>query len=450
MHVLQGQTLNSSILVPFPVESCLSGVGETHQYFLYRTVFDAPFAATGNTITNIHFGAVDWNTTVYLNGAVAGTHVGGYDGFSFDITTALQATGNELFVYVFDPSDAGAQPNGKQRISAITNPGGDTYTPSSGIWQTVWLESVPSYYITSLVILADSATLTLTANANSGSGGIVTATVYNNGAVVQTLSGASGSVLSSVIPNPRLWQPSNPFLFNLTITACSQASTGVCDTVHSYFGMRSVTLGTYERPGTPPTGPQTGIDRGGMDLPGYPVALPQADPNLCWDMCNQTAECQAWAYGMPDCGGDPAQAQCWLKSGSPSPSSQPCRVSGAQGTAAGLARRPFINGNFTFLAGWLDQSWWPDGQYTAPTDAALAFDVQAIALFGLNTVRLHQKVNPERWYWYADVLGVVVLQDMIQQYGGASAATVPLFMADLKAMIDGRYNHPSIIQVRNR
>jgi beta-galactosidase/beta-glucuronidase len=93
------------------------------------------------------------------------------------------------------------------------------------------------------------------------------------------------------------------------------------------------------------------------------------------------------------------------------------------------------------------QSWWPDGEYTAPTDDALKFDLLAVKQFGLNAVRLHQNVNSDRWYYYADSLGVVILQDMIQKYGGATPATVPIFMTELKAMLDGLYNHPSIIQV---
>jgi len=105
-----------------------------------------------------------------------------------------------------------------------------------------------------------------------------------------------------------------------------------------------------------------------------------------------------------------------------------------------------LNGEFTFLAGWLDQSWWTDGEYTAPTDDALKFDLQAVKDMGMNTVRLHQKVNSDRWYYWADKLGVVVLQDMIQKYGGATAATIPPFLTELKAMMDGRGNHPSIIQ----
>ena len=121
-------------------------------------------------------------------------------------------------------------------------------------------------------------------------------------------------------------------------------------------------------------------------------------------------------------------------------------MSGALGTPAFRARRPFINNRFLFLAGWLDQSWWPDGQYTAPTDEALAFDLLSLKDFGLNTVRLHQKINPERWYYYADTLGIVVLQDFVQKYGGATQATIPLFIDDAKAAVKSRYNHPSIIQ----
>jgi len=98
------------------------------------------------------------------------------------------------------------------------------------------------------------------------------------------------------------------------------------------------------------------------------------------------------------------------------------------------------------MAGWLDQSWWPDGQYTAPSDDALMFDLQAVKTFGLNTVRLHQKVNSARWYYHADRLGIIILQDMIQKYGGASSQTVDPFMKDLQAMIQGLHNHPSIIQ----
>jgi hypothetical protein len=209
--------------------------------------------------------------------------------------------------------------------------------------------------------------------------------------------------------------------------------------------MRSVGTVSFPVPPTPASGPRIGYDNSGGDMPGQPTTLPQPDYNLCWAACNATPGCAAWSYGVQGAGCE-SQPLCWLKQSVESWGQNACRVAGDMGTAGGVALRPAINGNFTFLAGWLDQSWWPDGEYAAPTDAALAFDLQAVLDFGMNVVRLHQKVNPERWYWHADRLGVVVIQDMVQKYGGATAATVPDFNAEIKAMIDGRGNHPSIVQ----
>jgi len=211
--------------------------------------------------------------------------------------------------------------------------------------------------------------------------------------------------------------------------------------------MRTFTLENVMSPPTPDTGPQQGIDRPGADLPGYPIRLSSANPNLCWDLCNKTAACLAWAYEVPtsDCG-NTANPQCWLKSVDTGSTNNKCRVSGAKSQPGRMVRRPVLNGKFVFLAGWLDQSFWPDGQYTAPTDEALAYDLQAVKMFGLNVVRLHQKVNSARWYYHAARLGIVILQDMIQKYGGATQATVDPFLQDLKAMITGLYNHPCIVQ----
>ena len=139
--------------------------------------------------TLLHFGAVDWQTHVYLNTQYLGNHTGGYDGFSFEVTDLLMKNGNtnELIIYVFDPSDDGAQPNGKQRISAIDNPGGDQYTPNSGIWQTVWLETVPDIYIDNISINADTQELKVSANLiNSDTDTInVSFDVYDGGHVLQ-------------------------------------------------------------------------------------------------------------------------------------------------------------------------------------------------------------------------------------------------------------------------
>jgi beta-galactosidase/beta-glucuronidase len=296
-----GKTLSGEILVPFPVEACLSGIGANHPQMWYRTTFD--HAATGNTL--LHFGAVDWMASVYLNGKLLGNHTGGYDGFSFDITKGIKATGNELIVYVMDPSDSGPQPQGKQRVGSIAGPGGDHYTPSSGIWQTVWLESVEPEYISSLKIGADEKSLSLEVHSPTA-GQKFTVNVMDGSKVVATGSGMTSTdtantaaAISVTIPSPKLWSPDTPFLYNMTIIMGK-------DSVTSYFGMRTFKLGM----------------------------------------------------------------------------------------AAG-ANRPLLNDKFVFANGWLDQSWWPDGQYTAPGDAALASDQKAVKMFGMNMVRLHQKVNPE-------------------------------------------------------
>jgi len=283
---------------------------------------------------------------VYLNKQLLGNHTGGYDGFSFDVTTHL-AEQNELLLYVFDPSSDGKQPNGKQRISAIDSPGGDTYTPNSGVWQTVWMEQIPATYISALKIdQASTEAVTVTAEI-VGSSASVRFTVLDGTKEIATATGAPGAAVRIAIPSPELWSPASPHLYDLRV------STGE-DAVLSYFGLRTFKLGL-------------------------------------------------------------------------------ATVEGKQ------VSRPLLNGQFSFLPGFLDQSWWPDGQYTAPTDAALESDLAATKMFGLDMIRLHQKVNPERWYYFADRHGVAVFQDMPQKYGGASAETVPYFVADLTAMMTGPF-----------
>jgi beta-galactosidase/beta-glucuronidase len=335
-----GRTLNNTILVPFPLEACLSGAFAWPAYsyfFWYRLVFDAPFDSQSSTL--LHFGAVDYNTTVYLNGAAIGTHNGGYAPFYFDVTSSLKPTGNELILQVYDPSDRGFQVNGKQRITAISHPGGDTYTPSSGIWQTVWLEKVPAAnYITDLRLRGSMTSLHITVTTNTKTAGAVAGTVTLKGSPVTTFSGATGAEIVVPIPSPQLWHPDHPTLYDVQVTAT--AGSGATDTVNSYFGMREVGKALFSTP----AGPQV--------------------------------------------------------------------------------LRPTLNGAFTFFSGFLDQSWWPDGEYTAPSDDALRFDLQIVKDLGMNMIRLHQKVTPQRWYWYADSIGVVILQDMVQKYGGATAVSV--------------------------
>jgi len=443
-----GVTLNQTILVPFPLEACLSGAfawPAYSQYLWYRLLFDAPFPSVSNGATLLHFGAVDWNTTVYLNNQVVGSHQGGYDGFSFDVTAFLKPAGNELILAVYDPSDEGFQPNGKQRISAINGPGGDTYTPSSGIWQTVWMESVPAaIHVSSLNVRGSMERLHLTVNTLPATvPGRVNGTISLKGTVVATFAGDSFVEIQVPVPSPQLWSMDSPTLYDLAITV-TEPSTGNSDSVGSYFGMREVSLLNFTTPPQPPTGPRVGMDNSGGDMPGMPVNVNSYSD--CWGLCNTTAGCAAWSFGVPNCGGSGAQAVCWLKAAVESWSSNQCRVAGDMGSPGGLAVRPAINGQFTFLSGFLDQSWWSDGEYAAPSDDALAFDLQIVKDLGMNTIRLHQKQNPQRWYYWADVKGVAILHDMVQKYGGASAQTVEPFMQELKALVDGVGNHPSIIQ----
>ena len=262
-----GVTLNQTILVPFPLESCLSGAFAWPAYskwLWYRLLFDAPFSA-GSTL--LHFGAVDWNTSAYVNGIYMGNHLGGYDGFSFDVSSALKPTGNELIVAVYDPSDSGYQVEGKQRVSAIHSPGGDTYTPTSGIWQTVWMENVPSAIsISSLAIRADMTTLHLTVSTAGGVAGSVAGSISFGGAAVTSFSGAVGAQIDVPIPNPQLWALGAPNLYDLSITATA-AGGGASDTVGSYFGMRAVSTTNFTTPPVPPTGARVGWDNSGGDMP---------------------------------------------------------------------------------------------------------------------------------------------------------------------------------------
>ena len=392
-----------AVLVPFPVESCLSGLQNatlpgsppTYQHMVYRTLIDggamlreAAGLAQGPGDPGavlLHFGAVDWQAEVYVNGMWVGSHEGGYDGFAFDIAHALHpllaavpspssgADGSvppppldEIMVVAHDPSNYGSQPFGKQRTSAMWRPAGDTYSPVSGIWQPVWLEPAPAAGRIDAVRLAPNTThLTLSVATTPGGCGAVSVTVHTDSdPAVAAGSGRPNIPFSVPIPAPMLWSPERPFLYNLTVRCGA-------DAVESYFGMRTVSVGRD---------PTTG------------------------------------------------------------------------------ANRPCINGEYRFLTGVLDQSFWPDGIYTAPGDRALASDLEAVKGFGQNYVRLHQKVNPDRWYYHADRLGVVVAQDVVQHYGDAvqgagsemqsdnGGAKARHYFHDLKALIDGRGSHPCIIQ----
>ena len=363
----QPEAFDGQILVPFPLESALSGVRKPlsqRERLWYRRHFTLPAAWKGQRIL-LNFGAADWEAAVWVNGKEVGSHTGGYDGFSFDITPALQDSDNTLVVSVFDPTDAGPQPLGKQRRGTMKNPGGIYYTPCSGIWQSVWLEPVPLTHIESLKIIPDidkgEATVTVAATNTDA----VTATVLEDGKPLMTVNGKAGTPLVLRLPNPKLWSPESPFLYELKLAAGP-------DTVGSYFGMRKVAVGK---------------------------------------------------------------------------------------DAQGITRL-LLNNRTVFMAGPLDQGFWPDGLYTAPTDEALKYDVEATRKLGFNCTRKHVKVEPERWYYWCDKLGLLVWQDMPSGNAGTGngnrdrgvepdkardPAAAAQFEKELKALIDGRGNHPAII-----
>ncbi|HEV7838699.1 MAG TPA: PA14 domain-containing protein [Gemmatimonadaceae bacterium] len=348
-----GRELTERILVPFAMESSLSGVGKHAERVVYRRTFERPAMSAGERLL-VNFGAVDWQSRVFVNGKDVGFHSGGYDPFSLDITEALRATGpQEIVVSVFDPTDKFGQPRGKQ----VSTPEGIWYTPVTGIWQTVWLEPVPAASIASLAFTpdVDAGVLRITVRGRDASAGSrVNVVALQRGTVVGTAEGTAGNELSLPVPGAHLWTPDDPFLYDLAVTL--RGPNGTVDSVGSYFGMRKVGL-----------------------------------------------------------------------------------IHDAKGRT-----RIALNGKQVFQLGPLDQGWWPDGLYTAPTDAALLSDIQTMKDLGLTMVRKHIKVEPARWYYYADKLGLPIWQDMPSGWNDTREAQQH-FESELRAMIDHLRNTPSIV-----
>jgi hypothetical protein len=359
----QPAQFDRKILVPFPIESALSGVqvrfGKADRIWYHRT-FDLPARWAGQRIW-LRFGAVDWETEVFLNGKEMGRHQGGYDPFSFDITDALKPGGpQDLAVAVWDPTEIG-QPHGKQKLS----PGGIEYTPCSGIWQTVWLEPVPPGGIESLKMTPDIDQGRLELSVTAQAGDTIEAVVKDGGTEVSRMSGPSGSPLAIAISHPKLWWPDAPFLYDVEISL--KQGDKALDQVTSYFGMRKTSIGPDDK----------GITR------------------------------------------------------------------------------ILLNNQFIVQNGVLDQGYWPDGIYTAPSDDALKYDIDMTKKMGFDMTRKHLKVEPDRWYYWTDKLGLLVWQDMPAADGmqdkhliaGISNAPnmVDQYELELRRMIDTHINHPSIV-----
>lgn len=222
------------IRVPYCPESVLSGIGRNQEVNMwYRRSFEIPEAWQNKQII-LHFEAVDHDAIIFVNGKKAGTHNGGYDSFSLNITSWLKEGTNSLVVSAYDPND-GKAPSGKN------GPRGD-YTFSSGIWQTVWLEPVNKTYIKDIRLLPDLENNRLKIFVDAENGGKLLAVVLDDKKVVSQANSVSGSYFYLPVKSPKLWSPDSPFLYDLKITLFD-ANGSVSDEIVSYFGMRDIKLG---------------------------------------------------------------------------------------------------------------------------------------------------------------------------------------------------------------
>ena len=359
---------DGQILVPFCIESSLSGVGKTvgvDQNLWYQRTFTVPKAWKGRRVL-LHFGAVDWRADIWVNGVKAGSHTGGYTPFSLDITDALQNGENTLTVKVWDGTDTGFQPRGKQ----VRKPSGIWYTSVTGIWQTVWMEPVADQHIANLRTTPDLDAGCIRVLAEGVTKGVVEVRLLADGRPVATARALAGTEAELAVSDARLWTPDDPYLYDLEVKLVQDGKT--VDQVRSYCAMRKV--------------------------------------------------------GVVTC-------------------------------ADGI-KRMTLNNKPLFMYGPLDQGWWPDGLYTAPTDEALAFDVQKTKDWGFNLIRKHVKVEPARWYYHCDRLGILVWQDMpsgdlhgswqnTRWYQGSefvrSAASEACYRKEWKEIMDYLYSYPSIV-----
>jgi len=362
---------DGKILVPFAIESSLSGVQKNvgpSKELWYQRNFTIPNVWKEKKVL-LNFGAVDWKADIWINDIKVGSHQGGYTAFSFDITPFLGKAEQKLTVRVWDPTDKGFQPRGKQ----VEDPRGIWYTAVTGIWQTVWLEAVNENYFTQVKSIPDIDSKTLAVTAvpfERKPGDLIEVKVLDNGKVIGSGKSTSGEEALVSLNEIKLWSPETPFLYDVEILLTRNGK--VLDQVKSYAGMRKIST--------------------------------KRDAN-------------------------------------------------------GIVRMQLNNRDY-FQFGPLDQGWWPDGLYTAPTDEALLYDIKKTKDFGFNMIRKHVKVEPARWYYHCDKEGILVWQDMPsgdvspqwQQrnyFNGKelerSMESEENFKAEWKAIIDQHISNPSIV-----
>jgi len=316
--------MEGKILVPFPVESALSGVMRRlgpGERLWYRHSFTIPNAWKDKKIL-LHFGAVDWESTISINGVEIGCNKGGHVPFSFDITSPVNFDGeNTITVSVWDPTGRGNQERGKQALKPMFY----FYTAVSGIWQTVWLEPVHASHFATVKIITDIDARTVSLKPviiQARADDTVEICISDGRSDVHRETMAIRDELTIDMHEAQLWSPETPHLYSVSMKLARGGE--VIDEFGTYFGMRKINI-----------------------------------------------------------------------------------VAGASGV-----QRVRLNNAAIFQSGVLDQGWWPDGLYTAPTDEALRFDIEKIKDFGFNMIRKHVKIEPARWYHHCDTLGMLVWQDM--------------------------------------
>jgi len=346
------------ILVPFAIESPLSGVGrlmEANELLWYRRTFTAD--PRPGTRLLLHFESVDQRAQVFVNDVEATDvpHVGMLP-FSLDVTDLVKPGANKLTVLVWDPTDGCLAATGKQTFK----PHGCMYTRASGIMGTVWLETVPETHLTGYTVTTDidagtvSVTLQGAGNLSEAEGRVEVRD--GDRVLAQGEMKAWGRPVTLALPRPlKLWSPDTPYLYSLRLTL-KDDETDVTDVATGYFGLRKIEK--------------------------------RKDARGTW--------------------------------------------------------RFFVNNEPVFLQGPLDQGWWPDGFLTPPSDEAMAFDIKTLKSLGCNMMRKHIKVEPRRYYWLCDTLGLMIVQDQPSGWGDVNRRYAH-YRTELKGMLDLLQAVPSIV-----
>ena len=363
---------DGNILVPFAIESFLSGVqknGGGKNELWYKRIFTVSSAWKGKQV-KLNFGAVDWKADVFVNDILIGSHQGGFTPFSFDITPYLSGKGEQkLVVRVWDPTEKGYQPIGKQ----TSRPEGIWYTSVTGIWQTVWIEPVAVNHVTAVKAIPDIDKEVVDVTVSAAKccvADYAEVALFDGVKQVSVAKGVTGKALRLAVKSPKLWSPESPALYTMKISLYSAGKK--IDEVSSYTAMRKIST--------------------------------KRDAN-------------------------------------------------------GIMRMQLNNKDY-FQYGPLDQGWWPDGLYTAPTDEALLYDIKKTKDFGFNMIRKHVKVEPARWYYHCDKEGILVWQDMPSgdhgnnwaphTYNGGtdkdrSSESIANYYQEWKEIMDLCISHPSIV-----